>query len=348
MTVVGGNDDSKRQLLTIQGGIAYIALTTPRSRIRKPTGEAAMQRFIVVRLFHSVIALIAVSMIIFGLGRLSGNPLDTMLDVDATAEDYARVSAYWGLDQPLHIQYLTYVSNFFQGRFGESISFPGEDARDLLLSRLPATLELATIALVVSAIIAVPLGVIVAVKKDTGIDLVGKIIALMGQSLPNFWLALMLMWVFAVQLELLPTSGRGTWKHLIMPGVALGYFQVAALMRLTRSSMLEVLDTEYVKLARIKGLKEWKVVWKHSLRNALIAPITYFGLILGGAMTGSVVIETIFGWPGVGLLAIGALRSKDFPVLQSVVIFFAAIYIGANLLVDIGYAYLDPRIRYTH
>ena len=311
-----------------------------------------MQRFIVVRLFHSVIALIAVSMIIFGLGRLSGNPLDTLLDVDATAEDYARVSAYWGLDQPLHIQYLTYVSNFFQGRFGESIRFPGQDARDLLLGRLPATLELATIALVVSAVIAVPLGVIVAVKKDTGIDLVGKIIALMGQSLPNFWLALMLMWVFAVQLGDtpvgLPTSGRGTWKHLIMPGIALGYFQVAALMRLTRSSMLEVLDTEYVKLARIKGLKEWRVVWKHSLRNALIAPITYFGLILGGAMTGSVVIETIFGWPGVGLLAIDALRAKDFPVVQSVVIFFAAIYIGANLLVDIGYAYLDPRIRYTH
>lgn len=307
-----------------------------------------MQRFIVVRLFHSVIALIAVSMIIFGLGRLSGNPLDTLLDVDATADDYARVSAYWGLDQPLHIQYLTYVSNFFQGRFGESIRFPGQDARDLLLGRLPATLELAALALIVSAVIAVPLGVIVAVKKDTGIDLVGKIIALMGQSLPNFWLALMLMWVFAVQLEALPTSGRGTWKHLIMPGIALGYFQVAALMRLTRSSMLEVLDTEYVKLARIKGIKEWKVIWKHSLRNALIAPITYFGLILGGAMTGSVVIETIFGWPGVGLLAIDALRAKDFPVVQSVVIFFAAIYIGANLLVDIGYAYLDPRIRYTH
>ena len=307
-----------------------------------------MQRFIIVRLFHSVIALIAVSMIVFGLGRLSGNPLDTLLDVDATEEDYARVSAYWGLDQPLHIQYLTYVGNFATGKFGESIRFPGQDARDLLLGRLPATLELAAIALVVSAIIAIPLGVIVAVKKDTGIDLVGKIIALLGQSLPNFWLALMLMWVLAVQLEWLPTSGRGTWKHMIMPGIAMGYFQVAALMRLTRSSMLEVLDTEYVKLARIKGLKEWQVIWKHSLRNALIAPITYFGLILGGAMTGSVVIETIFSWPGVGQLAIDALRAKDFSVVQSVVVFFAAIYIAANLLVDIIYAYLDPRIRYTH
>ncbi len=307
-----------------------------------------MQRFILIRLFHSVIALIAVSVIVFGLGRLSGNPLDTLLDVDATADDYARVSAYWGLDQPLHIQYLTYVGNVFTGKFGESIRFPGQDALDLLLGRLPATLELASIALVVSALIAVPLGVIVAVKKDTGIDLVGKIIALMGQSLPNFWLALMLIWVFSVYLEWLPTSGRGTWKNLVMPGVALGYFQVAALMRLTRSSMLEVLDTEYVKLARIKGLKEWRVIWKHSLRNALIAPITYFGLILGGAMTGSVVIESVFSYPGVGQLAIDALRAKDFSVVQSVVIFFAGIYIGANLLVDILYAYLDPRIRYTH
>jgi peptide/nickel transport system permease protein len=301
-----------------------------------------------IRLFHSIIALVAVSMIVFGLGRLSGNPLDTLLDVDATIEDYERVSAYWGLDQPLHIQYLTYVGNFMTGKFGESIRFPGQDARGLLMARLPATLELASLALLVSALIAVPLGVIVAVKKDTGIDFAGKIVALLGQSLPNFWLALMLMWVFAVQLGWLPTSGRGTWRHILMPGIALGYFQVAALMRLTRSSMLEVLDSEYVKLARIKGLKEWRVIWKHGLRNALIAPITYFGLILGGAMTGSVVIETIFGWPGVGLLAIDALRAKDFSVVQSVVVFFAGIYIFSNLLVDVLYAYLDPRIRYTH
>ena len=307
-----------------------------------------MQRFIVIRLFHSIIALVAVSMIVFCLGRLSGDPLDTLLDVDATAEDFARVRAYWGLDQPLYIQYLRYVGNILTGRFGESIRYQGQDAMELVLGRLPATLELACIALVVSALIAVPLGVVVAVKKDTGIDLAGKLVALLGQSLPNFWLALMLMWVFSVYLGWLPTSGRGTWKHLVMPGIALGYFQVAALMRLTRSSMLEVLDTEYVKLARIKGLKERWVVWKHCLRNALIAPITYFGLILGGAMTGSVVIETVFSYPGVGQLAIDALRAKDFQVVQSVVVFFAFIYIAANLLVDIIYAYLDPRIRYTH
>ena len=305
-----------------------------------------MQRFIMIRLFHAVIALLAVSVIIFALGRLSGDPLDTLMDVDATEEDFARVRAHWGLDKPLHVQYFTYLGNMFTGKFGESIRWQGQDALDLLLLRLPATLELAAVALFVSAVIALPLGVIVAVKKDTGIDLVGKIVALLGQSLPSFWLALMLMWIFSVQLGWFPTSGRGTLRHLILPAVALGYFQVAALMRLTRSSMLDVLDTEYVMLPRIKGLSESRVIWKHCLRNALTAPLTYFGLILGGLMTGSVVIETIFTWPGVGLLAIDALRAKDFQVVQSVVIFFAIVYIASNLVVDILYAYLDPRIRY--
>ena len=317
-----------------------------------------MQRFIAIRLIHAAIALLAISLIIFALIRVSGDPLDTLMDEDATDEDYARVRAYWGLDQPLHVQYVTYLGNILTGQLGQSIRFPGKDASELLLSRLPATLELALVALIVSAVIALPMGVIVAVKKDSGLDIVGKIVALLGQSLPSFWLGLMLMWVFAVHLQLLPTSGRGSlevsdfgWdrlKHIILPGIALGYFQVAALMRLIRSSMLDVLDTEYVKLARIKGIPEWKVVWKHCVRNALIAPLTYFGLVIGGLMTGSVVIETIFTWPGVGLLAIDALRSQDFQVVQSVVLFFAAIFIACNLVVDILYAYLDPRIRYTH
>ena len=320
------------------------------------TRDLVVQRFIVIRAFHAVIALLAVSLIIFSLARLSGNPLDTLLDIDATEEDFARVSAHWGLDQPLHIQYFKYLGNVVTGNLGESIRWQGQDAMGLLLQRLPATLELAFFSLLVSAIIALPIGVIVAVKKDTGIDLAGKIFALFGQSMPSFALGLLLMWIFAVQLGWLPTSGRGSVfldtgsgsaKNLILPAVALGYFQVAAIMRLTRSSMLEVLDTEYVKLARIKGISETKVIWKHCLRNALTAPLTYFGLILGGFMTGSVVIETIFTWPGVGLLAIDAVRAKDFQVVQSVVVLFAGIYIVANLLVDILYAYLDPRVRYN-
>lgn len=313
-----------------------------------------MQRFIMIRGFHALIALMAVSIIIFSLARLSGDPLDTMLDIDATDEDEARLRAYWGLDQPLHVQYFRYLGNVVTGNMGESIRWQGQDAMGLLLRRLPATLELAFFSLIVSVILALPVGVIVAVKKDTGIDIAGKIFALFGQSMPSFALGLLLMWIFAVQLGWLPTSGRGSFfadvgspEKLILPAVALGYFQVAAIMRLTRSSMLEVLDTEYVKLARIKGISETKVIWKHCLRNALTAPITYFGLILGGFMTGSVVTETIFTFPGVGLLAIDAVRAKDFQVIQTVVVFFAGIYIVSNLLVDILYAYMDPRIRYA-
>lgn len=305
-----------------------------------------MQRFIVVRVFHSLIALVAISIIVFGLARITGNPLDVLLPIEATQEDFDRVEKAWGLDKPLPLQYFKYVSNVLQGDFGDSFKWQDKTARELVISRFPATLQLASLALIMSIILALPIGVIVAVKKDTGIDYLGKIVALLGQSLPSFWLGIVLMWIFAVQLDLLPTSGKGGIKHMILPAVALGWFQVAAIMRLTRSSLLEVLDTEYVKLARIKGLSERTVIWKHCLRNALITPLTYFGLILGSFLTGSVVTETVFAWPGVGLLAIDAVRARDFQVVQTVVLFFATIYILANLLVDIMYAYLDPRIRY--
>lgn len=305
-----------------------------------------MQRYIATRLFHSFIALIAISVIVFGLARITGNPLDVLLPIEATAEDFARMEKVWGLDKPLPLQYLQYMNNVVHGNFGESLKWEGKSARELVLERFPATLQLAGLSLVISVLLALPIGVLVAVKKDTGIDYAGKLVALLGQSLPSFWLGIMLMWIFAVQLELLPTSGRGGIKHIILPAITLGWFQVAAVMRLTRSAMLEVLDSEYVKLARIKGLSERMVIWKHCLRNASITPLTYFGIILGGFLTGSVVTETVFAWPGVGLLAIDAVQTRDFQVVQTVVLFFAAIYILSNLLVDILYGYLDPRIRY--
>ncbi len=305
-----------------------------------------MQRYIATRVFHSFIALIAISVIVFGLARITGNPLDVLLPIEATAEDFARMEKVWGLDKPLPLQYLQYMNNVVHGNFGESLKWEGKSARELVLERFPATLQLAGLSLVISVLLALPIGVLVAVKKDTGIDYAGKLVALLGQSLPSFWLGIMLMWIFAVQLELLPTSGKGGIKHIILPAITLGWFQVAAVMRLTRSAMLEVLDSEYVKLARIKGLSERMVIWKHCLRNASITPLTYFGIILGGFLTGSVVTETVFAWPGVGLLAIDAVQTRDFQVVQTVVLFFAAIYILSNLVVDILYGYLDPRIRY--
>jgi peptide/nickel transport system permease protein len=194
--------------------------------------------------------------------------------------------------------------------------------------------------------ISVPIGVFAAVMKDTPLDSMAKLIALLGQSMPSFWLGIVLMWVFAVQLGWFPTSGRGGIRYMILPSISLGWFSVAAVMRLVRSSMLEVLDSEFVKLTRIKGLSEWKVVWKHCLRNAAIGPLTYFGIIASALMTGSVVIESVFSWPGTGLLVVDAVRARDFQVVQAVVIIFAGIFIFTNLLVDVLYAYLDPRIRY--
>lgn len=305
-----------------------------------------MQRFIAVRVFQSLVAIFVMSIIVFSLARISGNPLEVMLPIEATTEDYARLTKYWGLDKPLHQQYITFIAKALQGDFGDSLKYQGMSAMGLVVERLPATLELAGIALILSAILAVPIGVLAAVSKDTGWDAAAKVVALLGQSLPTFWLGIVLMWIFAVWLDWLPSSGRGGLKHLILPAVALGWFQVAAIMRLVRSSMLEVLDSEFVKLTRVKGISEWKVVWKHCLRNAAIAPLTFFAIIAGQLLTGSVVTETVFTWPGVGLLVVDAIRSRDFQVVQAVVILFAFIFIMCNLLVDILYAFLDPRIRY--
>ena len=305
-----------------------------------------MQRFIAVRVLQSLLALVVMSMIVFGLARLSGNPIDVMLPIEAEQEDYARLEKHWGLDKPLHVQYYIFVKKALQGDFGESLKYQGKSAMSLVVDRLPATLELAGFALLISAILALPIGVLAAVAKGSSMDTAAKVIALLGQSLPAFWLGIVLMWIFAVTLDWLPSSGRGGLKHLILPAITLGWFQVAVIMRLVRSSMLEVLDSEFVKLARVKGIPEWKVVWKHCLRNASIAPLTVFAIIAGSLLTGSVVTETVFTWPGVGLLVVDAVRSRDFQVVQAVVILFAGIFILCNLLVDILYAYLDPRIRY--
>ena len=305
-----------------------------------------MQRYLIFRFGQSIIALIGVSMLVFFLTRLSGNVLDLMLPIEATPEDFERVEKAWGLDKPMVVQYGIYVRNVLKGDWGESWKW-GSGALEIVLEKFPATLQLAAFTLVISTFLGLSIGMLVATKKDTPFDWGGKIIALLGQSLPSFWLGIVLMWVFAVLLGWLPTSGRGGLDHMIMPAVTLGWFNVAALMRLTRSAMLEVLDSEYVKLARIKGLPEWKVIWKHCLRNAAIAPLTYFGLVAGFLLTGSVVTETVFAWPGTGLLAVEAVQARDYQVVQAVVLFMAGIFILSNLVVDILYAYLDPRIRYN-
>jgi len=306
-----------------------------------------MQRYILIRLGQSVITLLGVSLIVFMMARISGNPLYVLLPPEAPPEAFERLTKLWGLDRPLHEQYFTFIANAVQGNFGQSFKWQGQSAMGLVLQRLPATLELAAFAIIFSILLAVPIGVLSATKRDTWMDMGGKMIALLGQSLPQFWLGIVLIWVFAANLGWFPTSGRGGIQNIILPGIALGWFSVAALMRLIRSSMLNVLDTEFVKLARVKGLPEGKVIWKHALKNASIAPITFFGAIIVQLITGSVTIETVFSWPGVGLLALEAVNARDYQVVQAVAFLGSAAFVFMNLLLDIGYAYIDPRVRYT-
>ena len=306
-----------------------------------------MQRYIMIRLGQAVLALWVVSIVVFGLGRITGDPVDVLLPLDATYIEREELRVQLGFDKPIYTQYVSFMGNSFKGEFGESIKWRGYSAMGLVIERFPATLLLAFVAIAIAVAVSVPIGVLSAVKKDTMFDFGGKIIALMGQSFPPFWLGLIMMWIFAVELDLLPTSGRGGVTSYILPAVSIGWFLVAALMRLVRSSMLEAMESEYITLARIKGLKESKVIWKHALRNAAIAPLTYFGIIFGGLLVGSVSIETVYAWPGVGLLAFEAVLARDFPVMQAVVIAFAGIYVITNLIIDILYAYLDPRIRYS-
>ena len=305
-----------------------------------------MQRYILIRFLQSLLALFVMSIIVFSLARMTGDPLDVLLPMEAGEAERERVAHYWGLDRPLYEQYFVFLGKALHGDFGSSWKWQGHTAMGLVLERLPATLQLSGAALMISVLMALPFGVLTAVWKDTLFDSVGKVFALLGQSLPSFWLGIVLMWIFAVTLGWLPTSGRGGIQHMILPAICLGWFQVATTMRLVRSSMLDVLDSEFVKLTRVKGLPEWKVIWKHCLRNAAITPLTYFAITTGVLITGSVIVESVFAWPGTGLLVVDAVRARDFQVVQAIVIVFAAVFTTTNLVVDILYAYIDPRIRY--
>ena len=306
-----------------------------------------MQRFILIRFLQGIFALWVITIIVFGISRSTGDPAAIFLGIDASAETVAAFRERWGLEEPLVVQYGLYMGRLLQGDLGDSLRYPELGAGGAVFDRLPATIYLAGASLLLALAIGVPLGVLGAVKRDTGFDHIGKIIALLGQSMPNFWLGLMMMWLFAVNLGWLPTSGSGGFKHFIMPAITLGSFQVAAIARLVRSSMLETLDSEYVKLARIKGVSEWKVIWKHCFRNAALTPLTYFGVIAAVVMTGSVTTETVFNWPGTGLLAFQSVLSRDFQLIQALVMVFSGLFIASSFLVDVLYAYLDPRIRYN-
>jgi peptide/nickel transport system permease protein len=232
-----------------------------------------------------------------------------------------------------------------QGDLGRSVTGDRQPAIQLISERLPASLKLAGLALIISLLLGIPLGVLAAVKRGTAIDTAARSFALLGQSVPVFWLGIVLMYFFSVQLGWLPTSGYGDWRYFVLPSISMALFTVAAVTRLVRVSMIDALSSEYIKLARVKGVSETMVIWKHALRNSLIPVLTYMGAFFATMITGAVVIETVFSWPGIGRLAYESIMSRDFPVMQGVVLTMTAIFMVANLIVDIAYAWLDPRIR---
>lgn len=312
----------------------------------RSTTREVMQRYILHRILGSIVALLILSMVIFALGRVTGDPVLILLPPDATEEAIDLLRASLKLDRSWPVQYWQFMSNAARLDFGNSIK-ARRPVTELIGPKVLVSLKLGLVAMVITLLMGVPLGVLAAVKRDTFLDTGAKLIAVLGQSLPQFWVGIMLIQLFTVRLDLLPAAGTGGITHYIMPGFTLGWFVAASIMRLLRSSMLDAMDGEYVKLARIKGLPEWKVVWKHTLRNALIPVLTLGGTYLAAFITGAILVETVFAWPGLGRLVYDSIIWRDFPVLQSLILMIATVVISVNLFVDILYGYIDPRIRYS-
>ncbi len=306
-----------------------------------------MQRYIAGRLIQCLVTLLVISLLVFALARLTGNPLDVMMPIDASAELQAEMSRELGLDQPMYVQYARFVLSLLHGDLGTSIR-TRKPVAELIGLRLPNTLKLVSFSTGMALLIALPLGVIAATRKGGFWDVGARAVALFGQSVPTFWAGIVLISIFAVNLDILPAGRKEGIESYVLPAVTLGLFgfMLAGVVRLLRGSMLDVLDSEYVKFARMKGLAEAVVTWKHALKNALIPVVTFVGFYFGILMAGSVVVETVFAWPGIGRLAFEAVQWRDYPVIQGVVLLVSTIILAANLVVDILYAYIDPRIRY--
>jgi len=304
-----------------------------------------MARFIIIRLLQAVVTLIGISILIFVMARASGDPTMLMVSSTATPEEIANIRHHLGLDKSWPEQYQIFITDLVQGDLGDSLTRK-RPVTEMIGEALPNTISLGLSSFALSMLLAVALGVLAATRRDSFWDNGVKFIAVLGQALPGFWVAIMAVFVFSVSWELLPPAGTGTPAHFVLPVATMAFFLLPGMMRLVRSGMLDVLDSEYIKLSRIKGLPERTVIWKHALRNALIAPLTVAGMIFALLITGTLVVENVFNWPGIGRLLINALTGRDFPIIQGVTLMVAVVVLGVNLFVDIMYAYIDPRIRY--
>jgi peptide/nickel transport system permease protein len=303
-----------------------------------------VRAYLLSRLGQTALVIFLALTAVFFLVRLGGDPVILFLPMDIQAKDVNEFRQRLGFNDPMVVQYGRFMGGALHGDFGESLRYR-RDALGLVLERLPATLLLAGCAIVLTLLVAVPLGIITAVRRDTLVDHLGTVVTVLGQATPGFWLGLMLIYVFAVQLRWLPTGGTGTLAHLVMPSVVLAAFFAARVARLTRSATLDVLGEEYIKTARAKGLGETRVIAKHTLRNSAIPILTLAGLEAGQLLGGAVIAETIFAWPGLGRLTVQALLNRDFPVVMAAVSFTSIVYTLMNLAVDLAYGWLDPRVR---
>ncbi|MFN0183006.1 MAG: ABC transporter permease [Aquabacterium sp.] len=304
-----------------------------------------MLRYFLKRLGYGLVSIVGASIVIFVVSRLSGDPIVLLLPTEAPPALIEQVRRDMGLDEPVWKQYLIFAGKALGGDFGQSYRWQ-QPALELVLDRLPATVMLALAALGFSIALAVPFGVLSAVYRGSWIDTLGKGFAMLGQAMPNFWVGLLLILLFAIHLDWLPAYGSGTPAHLVMPAIALGWYPVAAQTRIVRSAMLDVLDSDYIRMGRAVGGPEWVLVWKYALRNAAIPLVTILGVYFASMLGGAFVVETIFAWPGVGRTVVEAVFSRDFPVVQVGVLLTSVLFVLSNLLVDLSYGLIDPRIRH--
>ncbi len=304
-----------------------------------------MLAFFLRRLKLAFVTVFGVTLLVFVAARLSGDVVYSLVGDAANTEEIDTMRRQLGLDRPVWMQYLVYVGNVAQGDFGRSIRYQ-RPVFDVIAERVPLTVQLGLTAFLVAVVLGVSLGILAARTRGSIIDGAVRTFAVLGQSMPHFWIGMMAILVFSVTLRWLPTSGAGGLSHLVMPALTLATFPMAAILRITRSSMLETLDAEYVKFLRVKGLAERLIVWKHALRNALIPVIALSGIQLGNLLGGAVIVETVFSWPGLGNLMVESIVSRDYPVIQSGVLLIAVFLISLNFLVDLIFGFVDPRIRY--
>ena len=303
-----------------------------------------MRTYLVRQVVQLAVVLVGISVLAFGILHVIGDPLVLLLPQNAGKEEFERHRKLLGLDQPIYVQYWKFASHAIRGDFGKSW-YADTPAFRLVLERMPPTIYLTLAGLAAGLLIALPLGILAALKRHSFVDSLCTVTAVAGQAMPIFWLGIMLIIVFAVRLRMLPASGYGTWQHFLMPAFCLGAFLAPITMRLVRSGVIEVMNMEYIKTARAKGVREWLVVVKHAFRNACIPVLTVVGLQFGQLLGGAIVTETVFAWPGVATLTVESIRNQDFPVVQCAVVMLALIIVVVNLLVDVVVALIDPRIR---